>query len=125
MHTRTHHARSSAHLSRRERHRLARTAAFSRRTPAPARALSPVMLEREQLELIDRLVRSDRTAVSTALLVIAGIGAGEATRRAVLDRVSEAAGWAQAEGAITAQRSQQIARHVELALDRHVDAVAA
>jgi hypothetical protein len=33
--------------------------------------------EREQVELTDRLVRSDRAAMSSALLQIAGIGAGE------------------------------------------------
>ena len=55
-------------------------------------------LDGEELELIDRLVRHDRTAVSTALLVIAGIGAGEASRRAVLAAVDEAARSAQAEG---------------------------
>ncbi len=46
-------------------------------------------------------MRHDRTAVSSALLAIAGIGAGEAIRGAVLARVSEAARWAQAEGAIS------------------------
>lgn len=124
MYARTHHARSSAHLSRRERHRLARTAAFSRRTPGATGSVSPVMLEREQLELIDRLLRHDRTAVSTALLV-AGIGAGEAARRAVLDRVSESACWAHAEGAISAERREQIARHVKRALGRPGNALAA
>ena len=41
-------------------------------------------LSRAEVELIDRLVRHDRTAVSSAVLAVAGIGAGEATRRAVL-----------------------------------------
>jgi hypothetical protein len=63
-------------------------------------------------------VRSDRTAVSSALLAIAGIGAGEASRQAVLERISEAACWAQAEGAISVARSQQIARHVRRARER-------
>jgi hypothetical protein len=81
----------------------------------------PVKLASEELELIDRLVRRDRTAVSTALLAIAGIGAGEAGRRAVLSRVAEAACWAQAEEAISSRRAEQIARHVTRALgrDRH------
>jgi hypothetical protein len=63
-------------------------------------------------------VRCDRTAASSALLQIAGIGAGEVARRAVLERVSEVACWAQAEGAISAARSEHIARHVERALNR-------
>ncbi|MGN6870078.1 MAG: hypothetical protein ACTHMY_16925 [Solirubrobacteraceae bacterium] len=70
----------------------------------------------EELELIDRLVRGDRTALSTALLVIAGIGAGEPRRRAVLSRIAATACWAQAEGAITSRRAAQIARHVRRAL---------
>lgn len=74
--------------------------------------------ERAELELIERLVRHDRTAVSSAVLAIAGIGAGGARRRAVLARVGEAAGWAQAEGAITPERGAQIARHVSRALQR-------
>ena len=45
------------------------------------------MLESEQLDLIDHLVRHDRTAVSSALLAIAGIGAGSLRRREVLARV--------------------------------------
>ena len=44
-------------------------------------------LRQDELELIERLVRHDRTAVSSALLAIAGIGAGEAIRGAVLARV--------------------------------------
>ena len=119
MHTTTTRAaRRRGHLSRRERQRLARAQAFSRRTPKLAPAATPQKLERDQLELIDRLVRSDRTAVSSALLQVAGIGAGEAIRRAVLERVGEAACWARAEGAISAARSQQIARHVRRALQR-------
>ena len=77
-------------------------------------------LGQDELELIERLVRRDRTAVSSALLAIAGIGAGEAIRGAVLARVSEAARWAQAEGAISAERGGQIARHVSRAQDAHV-----
>jgi hypothetical protein len=111
-------ARRRGYLSRRERQRIARTEAFSRRTSANAEAVTPQKLERDQLELIDRLVRFDRTAVSSALLQVAGIGAGEASRRAVLERVGEAACWAQAEGAISARRSEQIARHVKRSLKR-------
>jgi hypothetical protein len=51
-------------------------------------------LDRQKVELIDRLVRRDRTAVSTALLAVAGIGAGESSRKAVLAGVAEAASWA-------------------------------
>ncbi len=104
------------HLSRHERQRHARADAFSRRSTTALTVPSPVTLASEEFELIDRLVRSDRTAVSTALLVIAGIGAGEASRRAVLSRIAEAACWAQSEGAISARRAEQIARHVRRAL---------
>jgi hypothetical protein len=75
-----------------------------------------VKLAPEDVELIDRLVRGDRTAVSTALLAIAGIGAGEPRRKAVLAGVAEAASWARAEGAISGPRAEQIARHVRRAL---------
>ena len=63
-------------------------------------------------------MRGDRTAVSSALLAVAGIGSGEVMRRAVLASVSEAAYRARAEGAIGERRSAQIARHVKLAVDR-------
>jgi hypothetical protein len=53
-----------------------------------------VQLATADLELIDRLVHRDRTAVSTALLVIAGIGASEPSRQAVLSGIAEAAAWA-------------------------------
>ena len=93
------------HLSRHERQRQARAEAFSRRpTTIPIRP-SPVKLATADLELIDRLVRRDRTAVSTAVLVIAEIGAGEPSRQAVLSRIGEAASWAQAEGAISSRRA--------------------
>jgi len=46
-------------------------------------------------------------------------------RRAVLAYVSEATCWAQAEGAITAARSEQIARHVKRAMERAGTRVAA
>ena len=55
-----------------------------------------VKLRHDELELIDRLVRDDRTAVSSALLAIAGIGAGEAIRGAVLAQLRQTACWAQA-----------------------------
>ncbi len=53
-------------------------------------------------------------------MAIAGIGASEVIRGAVLAQVSEAARWAQAEGAISAQRGRQIARHVSRAEAAHV-----
>jgi hypothetical protein len=66
MDTKTHPARRRGHLSRYERQRLVRAAAFSRRTPALLPAVPPATLERNELEPIDRLVRHDRTAVSSA-----------------------------------------------------------
>ena len=119
-----HAAHRRGHLSRHERQELARAEAFSRRTPADAAAEVPVKLEQDELELIDRLVRRDRTAVSSALLVIAGIGAGEAIRGAVLAHVSDAACRAQADGAISAERGGQIARHVSRAQNAHVQVAA-
>jgi hypothetical protein len=113
------------HLSRHERQRQARAAAFSRRTRTTPLLRMPVKLTTEELELIDRLVRRDRTTVSTALLAIAGIGAGEASRQAVLSRIVEAACWAQDEGAISSRRAEQIARHVRRALGRGGEPVAA
>ncbi len=109
-------ARTRRYLSRHERQRHARAEAFSRRTNTSSAAPAPVKLEPEELALIDRLVRHDRTAVSSALLAIAGIGAGTAVRRAVLADVSEATCWAQVEGAISSDRAAQIARHVNRAL---------
>jgi hypothetical protein len=119
MQSTIHAAHGRGHLSRHERQRRARAEAFSRRTTEGVAAEVPVKLEQDQLELIERLVRRDRTAVSSALLAIAGIGAGQAIRGAVLAQVSEAAGWAQAQGAISAERGGQIARHVSRA--RHAD----
>ncbi len=78
----------------------------------------PVKLAPDDLALIDRLVRHDRTAVSSALLAIAGIGAGQPVRSAVLARVGKAACRAQADGAISSSRAEQIARHVSRALQR-------
>jgi hypothetical protein len=118
MQSMTRAARMRRYLSRHERQRRARAEAFSRRTAAGPAALPPVKLATEDLALIDRLVRQDRTAVSSALLAIAGMGAGRAMRRAVLAGVGEAACWAQAEGAITAERSQQIGRHIKRAMQR-------
>ncbi len=111
-------ARMRGHLSRHERQRCLRAEAFSRRTPTPISGDVPVKLEERELELIERLVREDRTAVSSAVLAIAGIGSGGLVRRAVLERVGEAAGSAQAEGQITAQRGEQVARHVSRAMER-------
>ena len=70
-------------------------------------------LDGDELKLIDRLVRHDRTTVSSALLAVAGIDSGEPMRRAVLASVSEAAYRARAEGTIGEKRSAQIARHVK------------
>jgi hypothetical protein len=67
--------------------------------------------------MIHRLVRLDRTAVSSALLACAGIGSGERMRTVVLASVSEAAYRARAEGVIGERRSAQIARHVKRASD--------
>jgi hypothetical protein len=116
MQSTTRAAHRRRHLSRHERQRHARAEAFSRRTSTTPLLRSAVRLATEDLELIDRLVRRDRTAVSTALLAIAGIGAGEASRRAVLSRIAEAACSARAEGAISSRRAEQIARHVKRAL---------
>jgi hypothetical protein len=125
MQSMTRAADKRRHLSRHERQRQARGAAFSRRSMTVPIVPSPVRLASDDAELIDRLVRRDRTAVSTALLAIAGIGAGEASRQAVLSRIAEAACWAQAEGAISSGRAEQIARHVKRALDRGCKLVAA
>ena len=81
-------------------------------------AVAPVNLGREQHELIERLVRRDRTAVSSALLVIAGIGRGEPLRQAVLTSVGESVERTQADGAISASRAAQLARHIKRALGR-------
>jgi hypothetical protein len=103
------------HLSRHERQCQARAEAVSRRTTAAPIVPSLMRLAGEDLELTDRLVRCDRTAVSTALRATAAIGAGGATRRAVLASVTEATCWAQAAGAFSSERSEQIARHVQQA----------
>jgi hypothetical protein len=116
MQSMTSAARTWRHLSRHERQRLARAEAFSRRTPAHPITPSPVKLAPNDLALIDRLVRHDRTAVSSALLAIAGIGASRPVRGAVLACVTEATCWAQAEGAISSDRAEQITRHVRRAL---------
>lgn len=79
-------ARRRGHLSRHERQRVARAEAFSRHTPTAGPGAPVVNLSPRELELIERLVRRDRTAVSSALLLIAGIGAGGERRRAVLAR---------------------------------------
>src|SRR5947209_13089419 len=125
MQSTTEAARRRGHLSRHERQRLARTKAFSRRTAVGQRADAPVKLREDELALIDRLVPDDRTVVSCALLAIAGIGAGEAIRGAVLARVSETARRAQVHGAISAERGGQIVRHVNRALERAENQIAA
>ena len=125
MHPTIHAAPGSGHLSRRERQQLRRAEAFSRRAAAASPAAPPLMLDREKLELIDHLVRHDRTAVSTALLAVAGIGAGEVRRRAVLVRLEEAARRGAAEGAISSRRADQIAPHVTRARGHGDQALAA
>ena len=120
MHSTIGPALRRGHLSRHERQELARAEAFSRRTASIALVASPRKLAVEELELIRRLVRHDRTAVSTALLVIAGIGGGESRREAVLSQLFDEARAAQAEGAISSRRADQIGRHVGRALG-HVE----
>jgi hypothetical protein len=117
MYTTINAARTRAHLSRHERLQLARTLAFSRRTPATSPAVPVVALQRAELELIERLVHRDRTAVSTAMLAVAGIGAAAARRHAVLAQVGEAARSAQAKGSISRERGTQITRHIDAALE--------
>jgi hypothetical protein len=117
MYTTFNAARTRAHLSRHERQRLARTLAFSRRTPPVPPPAPMVELQRAELELIERLVHRDRTAVSSALLAVAGIGAGGARRHAVLTGVGEVARSAQAQGTISRERGAQITRHVNAALE--------
>jgi hypothetical protein len=78
-----------------------------------------VKFTEHELEVIDRLVRRDRTAVSSALLAVAGIGSGEVMRGAVLARVSEAAVRARTQGAISSRRAAQITRHVKRARRGH------
>ena len=118
MYLTTYAARQRGHLSRHERLQLARAEAFSRRTPTNMPTMVPVKLGPEQRELIEQLVRGDRTAVSSALLVVAGIGAAKPVRQAVLAGVSDATYRARAEGAIGERRSAQIARHVKSAWER-------
>lgn len=115
MHSMTHAARGRGHLSRHERLQLARVEAFSRRTGTDPLQAALVKFTGRELELIDGLVRRDRTAVSSALLAVAGIGSGEVMRGAVLAVVGEAARKAKTQGAISARRAAQIARHVKRA----------
>jgi hypothetical protein len=110
-----HPARGSGHLSRHERQRLARADTFSRRSAVMSAPALPVQLTTEDVVLIDRLIRRDRTAVSTALLATAGIGASEGARRAVLARMG-AASRAVAQGAISPGRAEQVAIHAKRAV---------
>jgi hypothetical protein len=125
MYTTINAARRHAHLSRRERQRLVRIDAFSRRTPATLPAAPVIAFGRAEIEFIDLLVRQDRTAVSSAVLAVAGIGTGEVRRRAVLAQVGEAASSAQVHGAISRERGAQLARHVRRALEGPETPVAA
>jgi hypothetical protein len=127
LHLRTDPKRDPAwrgHLSRHERQRCARAETFSRLTPPTVPHVVSVKIGQDELELIDRLVRHDRAAVSSALLTVAGIGAAQAVRTALLALVAEAARKAEAEEAISARPSGQIARHVRRALERCDVAVA-
>jgi hypothetical protein len=117
MQSMTQAARRRGHLARHECQLCVRAEASSRRTPAQVPGDVAVKVEQHELELIERLVRQDRTAVSSAVKAIAGIGSGGLVRRAVLERVGEAACSAQSEGAISPQRSEQIVRRVRRALE--------
>jgi hypothetical protein len=68
MNSTTAAARRRGHLSRHERLQLMRAEAFSRRTPTNMPTPVSVKLGPEQRNLIEQLVRGDRTAVSSALL---------------------------------------------------------
>ncbi|MGZ4224370.1 MAG: hypothetical protein ACXVH3_27320 [Solirubrobacteraceae bacterium] len=72
MHQTTRAARRRGHLSRHERQRLARGRGVLTTHANRRGSRGPVRLEEDELELIDRLVYRDRTAVSSALLAIAG-----------------------------------------------------
>lgn len=117
MHSTIDSARKRAHLSRHERQRLARAEAFSRRTVTARPVAQVVVLEPSDVALIERLVHHGRTAVSSSVLAVAGIGAGEVRRCAVLAEVGQAADTAKREGAISCERGAQIARHVKAALE--------
>jgi hypothetical protein len=108
---------------RHERQRQARAEAFSRRTAimAPA-APPPVSLAADELALIDRLVRHDRAAVSSALLAIAGIGAREPRRRKVL--AGRRADVVSASGGDDQRQAGRADRRSPRALDRARDRLA-
>jgi hypothetical protein len=125
MQTTMDHARRQAHLSRRERQRLARAQAFSRRSAATPLLAPVIRFGSAEVAVIEQLVRHDRTAVSTAMLAVAGIGAGELRRRAVLAEVGRVTDTAQSEGAISCERGAQIARHVRRALEELTEPIAA
>jgi hypothetical protein len=121
MQSTTDAARRRGHLSRHERLKLARAEAFSRRIGSDPLEAPLVKFTEHELEVIDRLVQGDRTAVSSALLAVAGIGSGEVVRGAVLARVGEAAARAKARSGISAMRAAQIARHIQRAQRRQRD----
>jgi hypothetical protein len=125
MQTTIDYARGPEHLSRRERQRLARTHALSRRSAAAPRPAPVIMFGSAEVAVIEQLVRHDRTAVSTAMLAVAGIGAGELRRRAVLAEVGRATDTARSERAISRERAAQIARHVRRALEELDEPIAA
>ncbi len=79
MQTMIHAERTNAHLSGRERGGLECAEAFSRRTPAEPPEVA-VALSAREVALIEALVGEDRSPVSSALLLVAGIGAAAARR---------------------------------------------
>jgi len=70
-----------------------------------------------EVAVIERLARQDRTAVYPAVLAVAGMGAGEPRRRAVLAGVGQAADKATVGNAISRVRGAQIVRHVRRTLE--------
>jgi hypothetical protein len=103
---------------------FARPKAFSDRTPVTSAVTSPVKLDRQDLELIDRLVRHDRTAVSTRCWRSRGRRRrNQSAGRALPDPRGGALG--PGEGAVTSRRAEQIARHVKPALGRGREPMAA
>jgi hypothetical protein len=125
MQTTMDYARRQVHLSRRERQRLARAQALTRRAAATPLLAPVIMFGPAEVAVIDQLVRHDRTAVSIAMLAVAGIGAGELRRRAVLEQVGVASAKAESEGAISPERGAQMARHVRRGLEELDEPIAA
>ena len=100
------------HMSRNERQRAAQTTAFSRRAQHVEIREPRVTLSIDEQLLAEELLLHDRTPVSTALLAIGGVGAGDARKRVVLRQLEETAAYLEAQGALSTSRAQQIARHI-------------